>query len=239
MIDAGKDLQKRNEIGARLMGLGPAHGFPVARGLLNVAPFDALGDTLRGTKGIMMDMFRHPDKLLRAIEVMTELTIHSILHNPMISQALTVIFPLHKGADGWMSAKQFETFYWPSLKKVLDALINEGIICLLFAEGGYNTRLETVTDFPKGSVVWWFDQTDMIKAKKVLGSKFCIEGNVPSSLIVTGSPADVKERCRQLIEGCGKGGGYVLAAGCVADNPKLENLRAMLAAVREYGIYKK
>jgi hypothetical protein len=239
MIDAGKDLQKRNEISARLMGFGPAHGFPATMGLLNVAPFDALGDTLRGTKGIMMDMFRHPDKLLRAIEVMTELTIHSILHNPIINQALTVIFPLHKGADGWMSAKQFETFYWPSLKKVMDALINEGIICMLFAEGGYNTRLETVTDFPKGSVVWWFDQTDMVKAKKVLGSKFCIQGNVPSSLIVTGSPADVKERCRRLIEGCGKGGGYILAAGCVADNPKLENLRAMLAAVKEYGIYKK
>lgn len=239
MIDAGKDLQKRNEISAKLMGFGPAHGFPSTMGLLNVAPFDAIGDTLRGTKGIMMDMFRHKDKLLEAIDVMTDLTIHSILHNPMISRSVTVIFPLHKGADGWMSSKQFETFYWPSLKKVMDALIEEGIICLMFAEGGYNTRLETITDFPKGSVVWWFDQTDMVKAKKVLGDKFCIQGNVPSSLIVTGAPAEVKECCRKLIEGCGGGGGYFLAAGCVPDNPKLENLQAMLAAVKEYGIYKK
>jgi hypothetical protein len=239
MIDAGKSLQKRNEISARLMSFGPANGFPSTMGLLNVAPFDAIGDTLRGTKGIMMDMFRHPEKLLKAVEVMTELTIHSILHSPVISRALTVIFPLHKGADGWMSAKQFETFYWPSLKKVMDALINEGIICLMFAEGGYETRLETVKDFPKGSVVWWFDQTDMLKAKKVLGDKFCIQGNVPSSLIVTGSPAEVKDRCRKLIECCGKGGGYILGAGCVADNPKLENLRAMVAAVNEYGVYRK
>jgi hypothetical protein len=42
-----------------------------------------------------------------------------------------------------------------------------------------------------------------------------------------------------LIEGCGKGGGFILSAGAIADNPKLENLRAMLAAVREYGVYKK
>ena len=149
------------------------------------------------------------------------------------------MFPLHKGADGWMSEKQFDTFYWPSLKKVMDALIKEGIICMLFAEGGYNTRLETVKDFPKGTVVWWFDQTDMVKAKKILGDKFCIQGNVPSSLIVTGSPADVKERCRKLIEDCGKGGGYILGAGCIADNPKLENLQAMMEAVREYGVYRK
>ncbi len=238
LIDAGKEIQKRNEISAKRMSFGPANGFPSTMGLLNVAPFDAIGDTLRGTRGIMMDMFRHPNKLLKAIDVMTDLIIHSILHNPMFSRSLTVIFPLHKGADGWMSQKQFETFYWPSLKKVMDALIQEGIICLMFAEGGYTTRLETVTDFPKGSVVWWFDQTDMLKAKKILGSKFCIQGNVPSSLIVTGSAADVKQCCRKLIEGCAKGGGYILAAGCVADNPKLENLQAMLAAVREYGVYR-
>jgi len=39
----------------------------------------------------------------------------------------TASFPLHKGDDTFMSRKQFETFYWPSLKKVMDALIEEGI----------------------------------------------------------------------------------------------------------------
>lgn len=239
MINAGKEIQNRNELSSKLMGSGPSNGFPAAIRILNKAPFDAIGDTLRGTKGIMTDMFRCPEKLLKAIDVMTELTIKSILHNPSISKALTIIFPLHKGADGWMSQKQFETFYWPSLKKVMEALINDGIICLMFAEGSFNTRLESITDFPKGSVVWWFDQTDMSKAKKILGDKFCIQGNVPASLTVTGSPLDVKKRCRKLIEDCGNGGGYILGAGCVADNPKLENLQAMMAAVKEYGIYKK
>ena len=208
-------------------------------GTITVAPFDAIGDTLRGTKSIMMDMFRHADELMEALDVMTELIIHSVLNAPNFSRLLTIMFPLHKGADGWMSPKQFDTFYWPTMKRVMDAFIEEGIICTLFAEGSYNTRLESVKDFPKGTVAWWFDQSDMVKAKKILGDKFCIQGNVPSSLIVTGSPADVKERCRKLIEDCGKGGGYVLGAGCIADDPKLENLRAMMAAVREYGVYKK
>lgn len=26
--------------------------------------------------------------------------------------------PLHKGADGFMYERQFETFYWPTLRKV-------------------------------------------------------------------------------------------------------------------------
>lgn len=240
MIDAGKEIQKRNQITAKLMASGAAaHGFPSTLGTITVAPFDAIGDTLRGTKGIMMDMFRHGDKLLKSVEVMAELIIHSILNAPNFSRMISVLFPLHKGADGWMSEKQFDTFYWPTLKKVMDALIEEGIICMLFAEGSYNTRLEKATDFPKGSVVWWFDQSDMAGAKKILGNKFCIEGNVPSSLIVTGSPKDVKERCRRLIEECGKGGGYILGAGCIADDPKLENLQAMMEAIREYGVYRK
>ena len=239
MIDAGKDLQKRNALMAKSMDSGAVHGFPAMRGLLNFAPFDSIGDTLRGTKSIMMDMFRNADKLLKAVDIMADIIIHSILHSPMIHTAVTVGFPLHKGADGWMSPKQYEKFYWPSMKKVMDALINEGLICMMFAEGSYNTRLEVVRDdFPKGSVVWYFDQTDMARAKQILGDKFAIQGNVPSSLMVTGSPADVKACCRKLIETCGKGGGYILAAGCMAENPKLENLQAMMAAIREYGVYR-
>ena len=121
----------------------------------------------------------------------------------------------------------------------MDALIREGLIIYLFAEGSYNTRIESMTDFPKGTVTWLFDQTDMAKAKQILGNKYCIQGNIPSSMVVTSSPGEVKSYCGNLIETCGKGGGYILAAGCVPENPKLENLRAMLAAAKEYGTYRK
>jgi len=187
----------------------------------------------------MTDMFRRPDKLLEALDKIADLSINSVLNNPNIAKSLIVMYPLHKGADGWMSQKQFETFYWPSLKKVMNAFINEGLIQFLFAEGGFDTRLETVNEFPKGSVIWYFDKTDMFKAKKILGDRCCIQGNVPSSLLFAGSPGDVKEYCRQLIEGCGKGGGYILSAGTSPEKPKLDNLRAMLEAAREFGTYTK
>ena len=43
-------------------------GFPDILGGFTKAPFDVIGDTLRGTKGIMLDMYRQPDKLLKAME---------------------------------------------------------------------------------------------------------------------------------------------------------------------------
>jgi hypothetical protein len=238
LLDTGKEFQKMTLSNMRTGGgMGTAGAF--LGGGFAKAPFDTIGDTLRGTTNIMQDMFRRPDKLLEALDKVADLTINTILKSPNINNLTTVMYPLHKGADGWMSQKQFDTFYWPSLKKVMDALIEEGLIQTLFAEGSYNTRLEYIDHFPRGAVTWYFDRTDMTRAKKILGKNCCLQGNVPSSMIVTGSPEEVKKYCRNLIETVGKGGGFILSAGSVSDNPKLENLQAMMAAVREYGYYKK
>jgi uroporphyrinogen-III decarboxylase len=239
MLEIGKEYQKMSKALAEYSRLSVANGFPAMMGNFCKAPFDTIGDTLRGTHGIMKDMFQQPDKLLEALDVVADLSISTILNSPNIDRATMVMYPLHKGADGWMSEKHFNTFYWPSFKKVMNAFIEEGLIQSLFAEGSYNTRLETVNEFPKGTVSWYFDQTDMFRAKRILGDKCCIQGNVPSSLIFAGSPEEVKEYCRKLIEVCGKGGGYILSAGAGAEKPKMENLRAMLQAVKEYGVYKK
>ncbi len=239
MLDAGKEYQRMVQVMMKRGG-GLSRGFVgMMMGGFCKAPFDTLGDTLRGTLGIMKDMFRCPDTLLKALDVIADLSINTILKSPNINNMTIVMYPLHKGADGWMSQEQFDTFYWPSLKKVMDAFIQEGLIQNLFAEGGFNTRLESVNVFPKGAVTWYFDRTDMARAKEILGANCCLQGNVPSSMIVTGQPEEVKEYCRNLIEVCGKGGGYILAAGSIAENPKLENLKAMVQASNEYGYYKK
>jgi uroporphyrinogen-III decarboxylase len=171
------------------------------------------------------------------MERITPIAIEGAISAVANAAAPVVIMPLHKGADSFMSIKQYETFYWPTFKKVVMALVNEGIYPILFAEGSYNKRLDIIGDFPKGSVAWYFDQTDIFEAKKKIGDKLCIIGNVPTSLIMTGTPQQVKEHCRKLIEVCGKGGGYVLAGGANVDEGNPENLRAMMAAVREYGVY--
>ncbi|MGD9143424.1 MAG: uroporphyrinogen decarboxylase family protein [Dehalococcoidia bacterium] len=241
LLDVGKEFQKMMQLmmGAASTSRNRGAVTSFMGGGFAKAPFDIIGDTLRGTTNIMQDMFRRPDKLLEALDKVADLQISTVLNSPNIDNITMVMYPLHKGADGWMSQKAFETFYWPSLKKVMDAFIEEGLVQQLFAEGGYNTRLEYIDQFPKGAVTWYFDRTDMVRAKEVLGKKCCLQGNVPSSMIVMGEPAEVKEYCRHLIETVGKGGGFILSAGSIADNPKLENLRAMMEAVREYGYYRK
>jgi hypothetical protein len=237
MIAAGEEVEKQQKILMEFNREVMEWGFPMGRGGMGmgVAPFDVIADFLRGTEGTAIDMFRQPEKLLEAIDMITELTITRLT----AGSGQSISFPLHKGDDTFMSRKQFEKFYWPSLKKVIDALINEGIMVSLFAEGAYNQRLEYIGDFPKGWVTWMFDQTDMSNAKKMIGDKCCIAGNVPASIVITGTPKQVKESCRKLIETCAPGGGYILAGGCTATEAKNPaNFRAFMEAAQEYGVYK-
>jgi len=106
-----------------------------------------------------------------------------------------------------------------------------------FAEGNYEPRLEIIKDMPRSAVIWWFEHMDMAKAKKVLGDTACIAGNLPVTVLYTGTPQEVKEGCRKLIETCAKGGGYILTGGAYMDEGNPENLRAMMAAAKEYGTY--
>ena len=149
-----------------------------------------------------------------------------------------VFIPLHKGADGFMSDEQFKTFYWPTLKALILGLAAEGCVPWLFCEGSYNTRLEYLTELPKGSCFWIFDRTDMARAKELLGDTLCIGGNVPSGMILTGTAEQVKEYCKNLIDVAGKGGGYIMAMGTAMDQGKADTLKAMIDFTKEYGVYK-
>ncbi len=213
-------------------------GFPNLLGGFTKAPFDMIGDTLRGTTGIMTDMFRRPDKLLRALEAVTPIMISMGVASARQTGNPLIFIPLHKGADGFLSDDQFRKFYWPSLQKVIVGLIEGGCVPFPAAEGGYNSRLEIIKDIPKGKTLWMFDQTDIVEAKKVVGSTLCIFGNISSTMLELGTTQEVVEYVKKLIDRVGPGGGFVMANGAFFDNAKPENLSAMIETAIEYGRYK-
>jgi uroporphyrinogen-III decarboxylase len=239
LLDAGKEMTEWQEAIGECDRKALSMGIPSLRGSFTKAPFDIIGDAMRGTQGIMLDMYQRPDKLVEAMEKITPLAVKAAVASVNSTEGIVITIPLHKGADGFMSDKQFKTFYWPTLKKVILGIVAEGIVPVLFAEGSYNTRLEIVSELPKASVIWWFDQTDMARAKSVLGGNVCIAGNVPSSLLCTSTHREVKEYCRKLIETCGQDGGYLLTGGAAIDRGNTDNLRAMMEAAKEYGAYRR
>ena len=216
-------------------------GFPSPqRGTgITFAPFDTISDRLRGMKGAMLDIYRQPDKLLAAIDkVMEWWTEQAVPAKPDAKgNPIRVPMPLHRGSDGFMSKKQFEKFYWPTLKKSIMTNIEMGYVAAPFWEGIWDDRLEYLLEFPRAKVVFHAEKTDLFKAKQVLGNTMCIEGGVPPTLLQAGSPQEVEEHCKKLIDVVGKGGGFILGAGSAIDYAKPENIRVMVDTARTYGRY--
>jgi len=214
-------------------------GLPGTTGGFTKAPFDYLGDSLRGTRGIMMDLFRRPKQVLAAIEALVPLAIQMGVNAANGSGNPFALIPLHKGADGFMSNADFEKFYWPTLKATLLGLIDEGVVPFLFVEGGYNQRLDIIANsgIPAGKTMWLFDQTDIAVAKKKFGSWACIGGNVPASLFKAGTTAQMDEYVKKCMDACAPGGGYFISPGAVLDQAQAENVHTYFSAAKKYGTY--
>ncbi len=238
LFQAGEEALKWIEPVGRFGAEMTAAGLPGFFGGGCKVPFDTIGDTLRGSRGIMVDMYRQPDKLIEALEAITPLMIKMGSSAAKQNGNPIVFIPLHKGADGFLSDEQFKKFYWPTFKKLLLGLIDEGCMPFPWAEGGYNSRLEVIKDVPKGKVIYGFDLTDMAQAKKILGDTCCITGNMPIDLLTIGTSKQVQDKVKELIDTCGKNGGYIMMNGAVIENVKPENVKAMIDTTKEYGVYK-
>jgi hypothetical protein len=202
------------------------------------APFDNISDFLRGMRGSMMDMYRRPDKLLQACEMLCRIQLERIAQLPAATEFTPSFMALHRGSHGFMSLKQFEKFYWPYLLKVINALVDRGYTPDIFFEGDYNSRLEYLAEMPHGKVIARFDQIDMERAKEILRGKICISGNMPVSVLQVGTPDDVKKICKRLIDVAGKDGGYIMGPASSLDEVNPENLKTMIDFTKEYGRYR-
>jgi uroporphyrinogen-III decarboxylase len=212
-------------------------GFPIMCGGATLTPFDVIGDFLRGMRGVLTDMYRCPDKLLAAMERITPMMINSAIAGCRMTGNPSVFIALHRGADGFMSLEQFETFYWPGLKKLLLALIDAGLTPCPFFEGDYTERLEYLAQLPKGKILGFFDRTDIFKAKEIIGKTMAMSGFMPVSLLQTGTPEAVKDYAKNLIDVLGKDGGYIMGPSSAMDEAKPELVKVWFDFTKTYGVY--
>ena len=235
---ASREQAKFQQANAECSRISLEMGYPPLMGGMMLSPFDTIADMLRGTRGSVLDMYRQPEKLLEALEVIVERSREAVVNMASMSRSPIIFVPMHKGDDSFMSVKQFEKFYWPTFRKLLLGVVNEGFVPMMVIDGSYNdTRLNIISDLPRSSVVWTMEKTDMFKAKKILGDSACIAGNVTAAMLYTQTPPMIKEYCRKLIEFCGPGGGYILSLGSGIDKCAPANLHAIIEAAREYGKY--
>lgn len=192
----------------------------------------------RSLVGFIKDIYRCPDSVMRFAEAHTESAIAEARR-----QAKESGIPRARGGGripcSVLSPQKWERLIWPYLRKTIVDLYADGIVTYLHWDGDWLTTLPYLKELPKGSCFVDLDgYTDIFKAKEILKGQVCIAGDVPNSLLVFGSPEDVTEYCKRLINVVGDGGGFLLSSGCaVPIDARPENVRAMIETAMTYGVY--
>jgi hypothetical protein len=224
--------------GPQINRLKTETGTPSAIAGILKSPFDIIADKLRGYKGLCMDLFRQPDKVLAACEAMMPHLLHVAETTSDPEKVLPVGLWMHRGCVPFLSPPQFEKYFWPTLKSIIESLWDKGIQTLFYAEGEWNPNLEYIKQLPDQSIVYHVDRGDIFEVHKEVGHKFCLSGGIPNDLMALGQPNDVRAFCKKVIEGVGADGGYIMDASAIMqDDAKIENVKAMTEATREYGQY--
>ena len=209
---------------------------PLFAGPNVVAPFDFMADTLRGMRGVFSDMRRCPEKLLAAEEKVIPIMLEHAFIATKVRHLPFAFIPLHRGSDGFISVPNFEKFYWPQLKRTILALIDAGVTPFILWEGCWDQRLEYLAELPKGKIIGGFQDTNLIKAKEVIGDVMCIIGGMPNGMLTGDNATLIREHTHKMCETVGKGGGFIMSTA-VGDlegaNPEM--IEVWAEATRKYG----
>ncbi|MEM3642153.1 MAG: uroporphyrinogen decarboxylase family protein, partial [Candidatus Bathyarchaeia archaeon] len=241
-IKAGVELQKRSET-SRRSGQESARlgwtSFPMA---FSIKPLDYISDHLRHPTNMMLDIFKRPGEVLRAVDVITELTIkfQRAIIPPLVDTAqrmfgtkvVMIAYPLH--LNSMLSPKLYNEFYWPSLKKVLINAIDLGAVPFVFFEGDHTPHLETILELPKGKIYGMFEKGDLRKIRKVLGDHIVLGGGISTSIFAFGSKEQVFEEICKLLKDVKEPGVFIFTGTGAPITPetKVENIWAAEEAVK-------
>ncbi|MHC4069137.1 MAG: uroporphyrinogen decarboxylase family protein [Planctomycetota bacterium] len=202
------------------------------------APFDILADKLRGYIGLTMDLFERPKKVLATCEALMPHLLHVALSGADPEKNVPISIWMHRGCVPFISKDHFENLYWPTLKPIIEQIWANGHQVLFYAEGKWAAHLDAFAQLPEKSIIYHVDQDDIFETHKILGHKFCISGGIPNFLLGYGTPQEVRDYCKKVIDGVAQDGGYIMDASAIIQNDaKIENIKAMTEFTRDYGVY--
>ena len=124
-------------------------------------------------------------------------------------------------------------------KKVYKKIRDYGAPVLLHCCGYVPQCIKYAPDVNAGGVIQINYNVDLAWAKSLIGDKIAIMGNLDGNrVLAAGSEEDIEKACIRAVKEAGKGGGYMLSAGCEIprDTPN-QNMAMMMKVVKTFGKY--
>ena len=140
-----------------------------------------------------------------------------------------------------MSPAHFDEFVAPRLRKMVEAIHEEGALCVKHTDGNIWEILDSILAAGPDAInpLEPVAGMDMGKVKEYCGERVCLMGNIDcGELLSHGTEAEVREAVRACIAAGGPGGGFILSSSnSIHSSVKPENYLAMVRAGQELGSY--
>ncbi len=146
----------------------------------------------------------------------------------------------HNGGP-MMSPAHFREFIFPRLRKMVDAIHEEGALCIKHTDGHIWPILDMIVDAgPDGlNPIEPVAGMDLKEVKACYGNRVCLVGNVDcGELLSHGTTEQVEQTVRKCIADGAPGGGFILSSSnSIHSSVRPENYLAMVRAGQKYGAY--
>jgi uroporphyrinogen-III decarboxylase len=231
--DAPADMLPPRFKGVDVRGSWFEKGVPVLSGGDITTPIELLCGS-RSLIEFAADLINLPDKVQAVMDLMGP---H--LAGKAIRRAKKLGYPA-VWIGGWRAApflyspKMWDRFVWPYFSRLVDEVVDAGLIALLHLDSDWTRELKRFRELPPGKCIMALDgETDIFEAKQILGDHICLMGDVPAAMLYLDEPDTVYNYAAGLIQKLGPTG-FILQSGCdIPTNAKLENVQAMVAAALE------
>lgn len=213
------------------------YGFSTCgRAGMTEAPFDFLADFIRSFSGIVGDLRREGDKVEAACEAVLPHLL-KIATTPASSRYMRTFIPLHMAP--FLREKDFVRFWWPTFKKMMDALEEKGVGVTLFVEQDWTRYLDYLKEL-EGRVELIFEYGEPQKIQEKIGGKHIVSGLFPITMLQTATKQECMDKAKELIDIFGPEGNYIFntdKAIYSLNGNIAENLKAVIETVKTYGRY--
>lgn len=202
------------------------------------APLGVLS-MMRGQADMFMDCYDDPDAMHPALEAITQ-TLDLYCRALIETGVHAVMFDTLFASQSIMSKDMWVDMEAPYVKRLCDSVRSYGAMPMLH-NCGKGTYFDVQIQYMDPVAISFLyppdDCIDFAGAKAKYGDRTLI-GAITPSWILSATKEQVLEESRLEIEAMAEGGGFILATGCeYPSNGGIENAKAMVEAVKEYGRY--
>lgn len=190
----------------------------------------------RSMQKFFLDLYRIPDKVKAAMDVIQEAEIAKIKAAPPFGGIRGTWIGGWRAASALVAPRLWNKFVWPYIVEQVEACVAAGITPVLHWDQDWTRDLGRLKELPAKKCIMNPDgMTDMRKFRELAGDHMAMMGDIPASLLAAGTPDDVYAYVKDQVA-LFEGRGLILCPGCDAPiNTKPENMEAFVAAAREYG----